>query len=1011
MVGQTISHYLVLDELGSGGMGTVYLAEHTLLGRRVAIKTLNVEPGKQHYGGRFLREARAASRLNHPNIAAVYDYGETPDGRPFIVMELVEGETLADMIGGDGLAPGRAVEIAEKIAEALAEAHSLGIAHRDIKPANVAVSPRAGVKVLDFGLAKQVRAAHEDDGGAARALAATETCEDVIIGTPSYLSPEQALGLPVDERCDLFSLGAVLYECLTGRLAFPGESAAAVRSRVVRDDPPPPSRVNPLVPPELDRVTLKALAKRPEQRYQSAEELLTDLRAVRSALPREPMPGARRAKAPAPHPARTSALAALSGALARPRLLATIFLSTFASALLIVWGGTSWVKGPRVPPPPPPQALRLYERGVESLRNGSFHTASLTLQEALRAGGQFPLAHARLAEAWTELDYTDRAKDEIIRAGQLVEDRSALPPLDALYLQAITDTVERDYEKAVEGYRRIAEQSPGEMRAAALLDVGRAYEKSDKLEEAVSSFEEAARLDPNYAAAFLRLGVTYGRKPDMTKATAAFAEAERLYQTSGNLEGLTEALYQRGALLNKHDRLGEARQVLGQALDKARMTGNVSQQILALLQLSSVSFGQGDVAGARGQVSDAVDLAQALGMEHLTTRGLIDLGYLYFSAGDYAGAEAYFKRALEFARNNRGRRNEARALLSLGSLYSHTGRHEQARRHVEQSLPFYREGGYNKEISQAATIVSHIYDQRGEYAAAAEAFEELVRSARQTGDESQAAEGQLGVGLVLLHRERFAEAIDRFEAALALYWKLGVVQNAGHTLVHRGHAQLQMGRLEESRVSLAEAEGLRARASGHADFNALTSLLAARIALAESRPAAARSEALKAMARAGEKSWAVTAEANYLIALAVSRGGAPGRGSEWSEGAARLAEEKGEPRLLAYALLAQAESLLGAGRAQRAEEAARRALEICERLGQLESAWRAALLAARAARLSGREDEAANYETRSRSLFEQFGRTLPEGASAEYLLRPDVQLFRRQALSGRANGEAARRAG
>jgi serine/threonine protein kinase/lipoprotein NlpI len=997
MIGRTISHYRILSELGKGGMGTVYLAEHKLLGRRVAIKTLNAEPDKQHYRGRFLREAQAVSKLNHPNIAAVYDYGETPDDRPFIVMELIEGQTLGDMIGSNELTLRLAIEISEKIAEALAEAHRNGIAHRDIKPSNIAVNKRAEVKVLDFGLVKQMRdwAAPSAD---AQTLAATETREDVIIGTPSYLSPEQALGLPIDERCDLFALGAVLYECLTGQLAFSGGGAAAIRSKVIRDDPPPPSRINPDVPPELDRITLKALAKKPEQRYQSAEELLIDLRSLRSTLLDTAEPPSPRPRVNAPRPAQTSALTALSGALARPRVLAAAFFATFVIALFIVWGGSSGSSPTSYQPSS--EAKRWYDRGVEALRNGSYHTASLRLQAAINADDKFHLAHARLAETWSELDYEGRASAEFVRAMQLAPDRSTLPPLDALYMQAITDTAARDYPKAIEAYRRIEEQVAQTAKASAMLDVGRAYEKSENLDDAIKSFEEATRRDPQYAAAFLRLGVAYGRKQKLEDAKSAFDEAERLYHTMGDLEGVTEVLYQRGSLFNKHSKLREARSVLELALEKAKATGNTAQQILTSLQLSSVIFGQGDTALAQKTAADAVGLAQGGGMENLTTRGLIDLGNSFFSKGNLTEAEKYFKQALEFARNNRNRRNEARASLSLGSLYSNLGRKGEARRAVEQALPFYRQGGYRKEVSQGLTILGHLFNQEGDYGAALTAFDEQVQLTQQSGDESQAALAHLGAGLTLLHQERFAEALERFDRSLTLYRKLGVQQYVGHLLLHSAHAQLQLGRLDEARRLHAEAQELRERAGGHGEFNAILSLLSARIALVESRLGAAKSASRKALDLAGEEYWAVATEANYVLGLAEARGGTARSGAEKCEAATALAEKFGDPRLRAYALLAQAEALLSAGSVQKGGEVARRALEICERLGQLESAWRAALLAASANRRMGWDKAARGYESSATSLFEQFKIRLPAGALDRYLSRPDVRNFSRQSPAG-----------
>ena len=284
MIGRVVSHYRIIERLGEGGMGVVYAAEDTHLGRRVAVKVLSAETSDtHHFKARFLREARSASALSHPHIAMIYDYGETEEGFPFIVMELVRGRSLSDILDESELTLERAVEIISDVAEALGEAHAAGIVHRDIKPANVMISGRGQVKVLDFGIAKQLNA--EPVRGAdleARTLLAMRTQRGVVLGTPLYLSPEQARGAAVDARSDLFALGAVLYECVAGRPAFAqaGEGPVEIAANVIHLDPPPPSALNPHVTPGLEQVILKALAKRPEERYQSASELAAALRAA-----------------------------------------------------------------------------------------------------------------------------------------------------------------------------------------------------------------------------------------------------------------------------------------------------------------------------------------------------------------------------------------------------------------------------------------------------------------------------------------------------------------------------------------------------------------------------------------------------------------------------------------------------------------------------------------------------------------------------------------------------------
>lgn len=289
--GQTVSHYRLLSKLGEGGMGVVFAAEDVRLGRQVAVKFLGGVRNKRMSRARFRREARSASVLNHPNIATVYDYGETEQGRPFIVMELVRGQTLADAMGGGRMTIETGVNVIRRVLEALAEAHRKGIVHRDVKPSNIILDENGPVKVLDFGLAKSLS---DEDAGGDFAMPSsvlvnraqgddlcdlpTRTLDGAVLGTPLYVSPEQATASQVDERSDLFSVGAVLYECLAGRPAFAAPSVVEIFAHIVNPAlPSPPSSYNSSVPPALDRVTLRALAKQPDARYQSAQEFLDDL--------------------------------------------------------------------------------------------------------------------------------------------------------------------------------------------------------------------------------------------------------------------------------------------------------------------------------------------------------------------------------------------------------------------------------------------------------------------------------------------------------------------------------------------------------------------------------------------------------------------------------------------------------------------------------------------------------------------------------------------------------------
>ena len=288
-----VGPYRITGALGSGGMGVVYRAEDERLGRPVAIKFLSgLALEDPRASERLLREARAASALNHPHICTIHDVGEH-EGAAFLVMELLEGQTLAARIANGPLPEQEAVRLAAAVADALDAAHQRGIIHRDVKPANIFITQRGEPKLLDFGLARSF--------GSAAAIEATATNTATTAGTIAYMSPEQARDEPLDARSDLFSLGATLYQIVTGALPFPGSSTALVFDAILNKPPRPPSHVNSAVSSQLEQILLRALEKDHRLRYQSAADLRADLQrllradsavvpaAVRPPRPRWPL--------------------------------------------------------------------------------------------------------------------------------------------------------------------------------------------------------------------------------------------------------------------------------------------------------------------------------------------------------------------------------------------------------------------------------------------------------------------------------------------------------------------------------------------------------------------------------------------------------------------------------------------------------------------------------------------------------------------------------------------------
>ena len=785
-----LGRYRLIRLLGRGGMGEVYLATDLTLGREVAIKFVAPERlGDPEARRRLLKEARAAAALDHPGICAVHEIGETADGRAFIVMQYVEGETLSAVLDRGPMPVREALACALHIAEALAAAHEHGVVHRDLKPSNVIITPSGRPKLLDFGIAK-VTVLPATDGDTRTASSATTA--GVLVGTPAYMSPEQVEQRPPDGRSDIFSLGVLLFECLTGRRAFQGVTPIAVSANVLHVHPPPPSTLRPELTAAHDELCLRLLAKDPSDRFQSAQEVVGAIRVL--------MPDTSRTPAPDP---RAGWLNAGTWQKRTPWLVAGI-------VVLVAAAGGSLLTRERGLPPVPDDANQWYLRGTTAIREGAYQKGRKALVQAIQLFPQHVLAHARLAEADTELDDARSAQAELLQVASLVPDESRLPGPERLRLHAVRAIALRDVDAAVAAYRELVTKHPKE--PGGWLDLGRAQEAAGLRIDARASYEAAIALDRQSAPAYLRLGAVEALESRRDEALSAFQEAERLYRAASDVEGETEVLLRRGAVYDTFENFKEARSDLERAVTLATGSKSVSQRVRIELSLSSVTASEGKYGESERIASAAVQEALTNGLDTIAADGLVDLGFTLMQLEKWPEAEAEMQKAIQLGEQRGARRTIARARVQLASLKQQSGKPAEALAIVDGVLPFLKSNRYRRYELLALSVASRAHQQLDALDRARQMSAEVLSIAETVKDEGQVALAASNLASVVSTLGQYPEALKLRERAEALHRRQGDNASLPYDLANRADNLISLGRRDEADAPLTELEsGIAAR--------------------------------------------------------------------------------------------------------------------------------------------------------------------------------------------------------
>ena len=951
--------FRIIRFLGRGGMGEVYEADDPETGR-VALKTIRPEIA-QHPNAlaRFRQEVQLARKVSGPSVCRIHEIlsvAATP-GRPalvFLTMEFLPGTTLADRLNAGPLPMAEAEKIALQICRGLQTIHEAGIIHRDLKGRNIMLAERrqgSEAVLMDFGLAREFEAT-------AAAAGSAVTTPGAVAGTLPNMAPEQFSGGTLSPATDIYALGIILYELVTGRHPFESSiPLAAAVERGKRLDPV--STIRRGVPSHWDRTIARCLRYKPEERFQTARE-------VELAL-----------TSPASWPARATTY------VNRHRVagvFATLLFSALISAALIFWlpfrGG---------PYNGSPKATYWFDQGTAAVRDGTYLKASNALQMAVKLDPNFVLAHARLADAWNELDFETKAKDEMLLALNLAS-HASLSATDRTYLEAVQHTIMREFPQASQDYQVIFGALSRDRKADGYVDLGRAYEKTDSIDQAIAAYSAAAQLNPQDPAPFRRLGILKSRRKQSAEADASFAAAERLYSAASNLEGIAEVDFQRGNDANTQMHLAAARTYLQKSLQVAKTINSPQLEIRALTRLSVTEYLAGNADLSSQLANQAIASAQENGLGYWFIDGTIRLGNAYYSKADYTKAESCLERALSLAKLDRHPRLVALAQFTLASVRGQLNKPRDEIALATAAYDYYRSGGFASESASALTDIVRAQRDMGDNVAALKSAQELMVFAVKLHQPADIMHAEESLGTVLLDLERYPEALVHFEKALAA--SRAVNSSIEFQLLHRADVLWRLGGYEDASHAFAEVPvDKRSRPQIAIIINEHQ----AEMLISQKRFAAAKAIAQRALA---DKANGDPGFFERILGQVETSSGRSMKAIEWCQKALAQAKTEADDSRVAAANLALANAYLAANSASQAMPFAHAAFESFANSQKVESEYFSLLTLASAARATGDLPGSRNFAKKGLDLLGGLANNYSTEQYQSYTSRPDVRGIR-----------------